>query len=137
MRNTITITSQANANFLKASEQILLFMDELGFTSNTYNDPEMIKHTIAQIIRETIEGNVNISWGNLETDSEPLGVPRNGREDDDETFDPNECDCDCDCEYDDIDTDELLEKIRREVEEEEARKYQYSCGCQNKRQPRD
>lgn len=109
MKNTITTTSQASANFLRAGEQIMLFMDELGFTSDTYNDPEMIKHTIAQIIRESIEGNVNYTY--------------------DVEFSPKVCinseqteNCSCCCDEDE-DLNDVIEEIWGENEE------QNQCDC--------
>ena len=92
MKNTITTTSQATANFLTAADKIMNLMDELGFTSDQRQDPNMIRHTVAQIIRESIEGNVYYG-----VDCSELEVPRHGREDY-VTYDlGGPCDCQCGC----------------------------------------
>jgi hypothetical protein len=54
MKNTITTTSQASTNYLIAANRILMFIDDLGFTSDQFIDPEYARHTIAQLIRELV-----------------------------------------------------------------------------------
>ena len=80
MKNTITTTTQAGYNYLNAAERIMDLMEDLGFMSELKHDPEMVRHTISQIIRENIEGNVNYSYAMIDDEPfEPLGIPRNGR----------------------------------------------------------
>jgi hypothetical protein len=111
MKNTITTNSQATINYLVAASRIVNLMDGLGFTSNERHDPEFIRHTVAEIIRDSIEGNVNRGYGVTDFDEEDYNT----------FFEPPEGGGDCSC---CADNDELGEIIW-EIEKEHG-----PCDCQ-------
>ena len=56
---TLTTNTQATANYNQIASDIMDLFDNLGFTSDTPNDPAVIQSQIVDVIRKTIEGNVN------------------------------------------------------------------------------
>ena len=53
MKNTSN--TQTTKNYNSAAGDIIELLDDLGFTSASQYDPEMLKQTIVQIIRQNIE----------------------------------------------------------------------------------
>ena len=56
---TLTTNTQATANYNQIASDIMELFDQLGFTSDIQNDPAVIQRQIVDVIRKTIEGNVN------------------------------------------------------------------------------
>ena len=57
--NTITTTTQAQANYEAAADVILAIMDDFNFRTDTQFEPVELKRKIIKAIQSTIEGNVN------------------------------------------------------------------------------